>query len=87
MLSFCTFILNTPVIKLLKHETVLKPFYIALSDDLRFHALYGDTSVATDNSIGGAIEAIPNKDLCGLSNHSADWERLSPILAKSTQYA
>jgi hypothetical protein len=67
------------VIKLLKHDTVLKPFYIALSDDLRFHALYGDTSVVASNSIGGAIDAIPNKHLYGLPNNAMDWECLDPI--------
>jgi len=67
------------MIKLLKHYTALKPFYIALSIDLRFHALYGGISVGTSNSIGGAIEAIPNKHLYGLSNNAMDWERLIPI--------
>jgi len=67
------------VIKLLKHETVLKPFYIALSSDMRFHALYGDTPVGANNSISGAIDAIPNKHLYGLSNNAMDWERLDPI--------
>jgi hypothetical protein len=63
------------VIKLLKHETVLKPFYIALSTDMRFHALYGDVSVGSSNSVGGAIESIPNKHLYGLSDNAMDWER------------
>ena len=66
------------MIKLLKYDTVLKPFYIALSDDLRFHVLYGDTSVVTSNSIGGAINAIPNKHLYGLTKNLMDWERLPP---------
>jgi hypothetical protein len=56
----------------------LKPFYIALSYDLRFHALYGDIPVAGANSLGGAIDAIPNKYLYGLSNNSLGWQRLTP---------
>ena len=74
------------MIKLLKHDTVLKPFYIALSDDLRFHALYGDTPVVASNSIGGAIDAIPNKHLYGLPNNAMDWERLSPTAPNAIQY-
>lgn len=67
------------VIKILKHNTVLKPFYIALSDDLRFHALYGDISIGTSNSVGGAIESVPNKHLYEVSDNTIDWERLSHI--------
>ena len=75
------------MIKLLKHDTVLKPFYIALSDDLSFHALYGDVSIGASNSISGAIEAIPNKHLYGLSNNAMDWERVSPATLNSNSYA
>lgn len=67
------------MIKILKHDAALRPFYIALSYDLLFHALYGDLSVGASNSIGGAIEAIPNKHLYGLSDNAMDWERLIPI--------
>lgn len=64
------------MVKLLKHDTVFKPFYIALSSDMRFHALYGDISIGASNSISGAIDAIPNKHLYGVSNNTMDWERL-----------
>ena len=47
----------------------LEPFYIALSVDFRFHPLYDGISLCTDNSIGDAIEAIPEKHLFGLSNN------------------
>lgn len=70
-------ILKILVIKLLKHETVLKPFFIALSNDLRFHALYGDASVGSSNSVGGAIASIPNKYLYGVSDNTMDWERIN----------
>ena len=75
------------MIKLLKHNTVLRPFYVALSDDLRFHALYDDISVGIGNSLGGAIEAIPNKHLYGLSNSAMDWERLYPTTFNANQDA
>jgi hypothetical protein len=68
------------VIKLLKHDTVLKPFYIVLSDDMHFHALYDNISVGTSDSIGGAIGAIPNRHLYGVSNNIVDWECLSPAM-------
>ena len=74
------------MIKLLKHDTVLKPFYIALSDDLRFHALYGDISLGDSNSISGAIEAIPNKHLYEVPNNLMDWERLSPATLNFNSY-
>ena len=64
------------MINLLKHKSILKPFYIALSDDQRFHALYSDVSVGSSNSVGGAIASIPNKFLYGVSNNILDWERL-----------
>jgi hypothetical protein len=54
---------------------------------MRFHALYGDTSVATSNSIGGAIDAIPNKHLYGLPNNAMDWQRLTPAAPNINQYA
>ncbi|MBU3625525.1 hypothetical protein ICN48_04655 [Polynucleobacter sp. JS-Safj-400b-B2] len=75
------------MIKLLKHDTVLKPFYIALSSDMRFHALYGDISIVDSNSISGAIEAIPNKHLYGVPNNAMDWDRLSPDTSMTNQYA
>ncbi len=75
------------MIKLLKHDTALKPFYIALSSDMRFHTLYGDISVGTSNSIGGAIDAIPNKHLYGPPNNAMDWERLLPDASMTNQYA
>jgi len=75
------------VINLLKHDTVLKPFYIALSSDMRFHALYGDTSMATSNSISGAIEAIPNKHLYGVPSNAMDWKRLDLTTSNTNQYA
>ena len=75
------------MIKLLKHDTVLKPFYIALSDDLRFHSLYGDISIGASNSPSGAIEAIPNKHLYGLPNNAMDWGRLTPIALNTNSYA
>ena len=65
------------MIKLLKHGAVLKPFYIALSDDMRFYALYGDAPVGSSNSVGGAIASIPNKHLYGISENPIDWERLN----------
>lgn len=74
------------MVKLLKHDTVLKLFYIALSDDLRFHALYGDTPVIASNSIGGAIDAIPNKHLYGLPNNTMDWQHLTPAAPNTIQY-
>lgn len=78
------------MIKLLKHETVLKPFFIALSNDLRFHAVYGDTSVGSSNSVGGAIALIPNKHLYGVSDNTMDWERITaepPMPANLSQNA
>jgi hypothetical protein len=72
------------VIKILKHETALKPFYIAMSNDLRFHALYDDISVGVGYSLIGAIESIPNKHLYGLSSKTQDWERLIPEPSAST---
>ena len=75
------------MIKLLKHDTVLKPFYIALSDDLRFHALHGDISIGDSNSISGAIEAIPNKHLYGVPNNAMDWDRLDLTTSTTNQYA
>ena len=66
----------THMINLLKHESVLKPFYIAPSDDLRFHALYSDVSMGSSNSVGGAIALIPNKYLYGISDNVMDWDRL-----------
>jgi hypothetical protein len=72
------------VIKLLKHNTVLKPFYIALSDDLRFHALYDEISIGNSNSVGGAIESIPNKHLYEVSDNTVDWERLPHIYPKAS---
>ena len=83
-------ILKILVIKLLKHETVLKPFFIALSNDLRFHAVYGDTSVGSSNSVGGAIALIPNKHLYGVSDNTMDWERITaepPMPANLSQNA
>ena len=71
-------ILKILVIKLLKHDTVLKPFYIALLDDQRFHALYGDTSVGSSNLVGGAeLLSITNKRLYGISDSTMDWERIT----------
>ena len=64
------------VIKLLKHNTVLQPFYIALSSDLQFHALYDDISVGSGKTIYGAIDSIPNKHLYGISNSPLNWGRL-----------
>jgi CTP:molybdopterin cytidylyltransferase MocA len=64
------------LIKILKHETVLKPFYIAMSNDLRFHALYDDVSVGMGHSLAAAIESIPNKNLYGLSSNALDWKHV-----------
>jgi len=60
------------MINLLKHESVLKPFYIATSNDQRFHALYSDASHGSSNSAGGATALIPNKYLYGISDSIKD---------------
>jgi hypothetical protein len=67
------------VIKLLKHNTALDPIHIALSSDLRFHVLYGETSMGSHGSIGAAIQSIANERIYGVSNDVRDWERLMPL--------
>jgi len=66
------------VIKILKHNTASEPIYTALSDELRFHILYGESSIGSHNSIGAAIQSITNEHIYGVSGDARDWERLIP---------
>jgi uncharacterized protein YcgI (DUF1989 family) len=66
------------VIKILKHSTALEPIYIALSSDLRFHAMYGETSIGSHDSVGTAIQSVVNERIYGVSKYMEDWERLMP---------
>lgn len=68
------------MIKLLKHNTALDPIHIALSSDLHFHVLYGETSMGSHGSICAAIQSIANERIYGVSDDAGDWERLMPIV-------
>lgn len=65
------------MIKLLKHSTTLKPIFIALSDDMRFHVLYDNTSLCDHNSIGMALSSAASNYISGISSDITEWERLS----------
>jgi hypothetical protein len=64
------------VIKLLKHATALEPIYIALSDDIRFYVLYGNTLLGAHNSIAAAVISVANDCMFGISRDINKWERL-----------
>ena len=65
------------MIKLLKYCTALKPIHIALSTDLSFHVLYGESSMGSYGSIGAAIHSIANERIFGVSGDVRDWECLA----------
>lgn len=67
------------MIKILKHDSLLRPFYIAVSNEPLFHVIYDEQSIGSANSIAGAIESIESKDFFGISDCMMDWERLIPI--------
>lgn len=73
------------MIKILKHDTLSKPFYIAVSNEPLFHVIYDEQSIGSANSIVGAIESIDSKDLYGISECMMDWERLIPITIESNR--
>jgi len=55
----------------------MEPIYIALSDDMRFHVLYGDALLGAHNSIADAVTSVANDCMFGISSDISKWEELS----------
>lgn len=78
MLNWLQLMLELQMIKLLKHEAALSPFYITLSKVMRFQALYADISIRIAKSIRSAINSMPNKQLNVISSKTVNWGCLIP---------
>jgi len=54
--------------------TALGPVYIALSDGVCFHILFGDVSIGEYGSLGAAIRSASSDHPYGVSAKGSDWD-------------